>query len=284
MTAPDPRPTSASEPAAESRSEAAPQIAPSPFNLPDVRQVPVRQPLDWLRRGWADFGPASAFYGVCFALMGGFIHMVFREAPQYVTSLAMGFMLVGPFLAIGLYDLSRQKGLGGPVRLVPSLTAWRANPGAIGVYVLILTVIFLVWARASLVTFALFHDEGLPSLVALVAQLARGENIALILAWLGVGLLFAALVFALSVVSIPFLLDARAEAVTAAAASVVALVRNLPAMVLWAALIALMTSAGLALFYVGLVVVVPVIGHATWHAYKDLIGPRADIPPTPGNT
>lgn len=254
----------------------APEVAPSPFNLPEVRQVAAGRPLHWLRLGWADFGPGSAFYGLCFALMGGVIHLVFREAPQYVTSLAMGFMLVGPFLAIGLYDLSRQKQISGRARLLPSLTAWRANPGAIGVYVLILTVIFLVWARASLVTFALFHDEGLPSLVALVAQLARGENIGLILAWLGVGLLFASLVFALSVVSIPFLLDARAEAVTAAAASVVALVRNLPAMGLWAGLIALLTGAGLVLFYIGLIVVVPVIGHATWHAYKDLIGPRAD--------
>lgn len=257
----------------------APETAPSPFNLPEVRQVPPMRPLSWLRKGWTDFGASSAFYGVCFALMGGVIHLMFREAPQYVTSLAMGFMLVGPFLAIGLYDLSRQKALTGAPRLLPSLTAWRANPGAIGVYVLILTVIFLVWARASLVTFALFHDEGLPSLVALVAQLARGENIALIFAWLGVGLLFATLVFALSVVSIPFLLDARAEAVTAAAASVVALVRNLPAMALWAALIAVLTGVGLALFYVGLIVVVPVIGHATWHAYKDLIGPRADSQP-----
>lgn len=254
----------------------APELAPSPFNLPEVRQVETVRPLQWLRRGWADFGAGSAFYGVCFALMGGVIHLGFREAPQYVTSLAMGFMLVGPFLAIGLYDLSRQISISGNARLLPSLTAWRANPGAIGVYVLILTVIFLVWARASLVTFALFHDEGLPSLVALVAQLARGENIALILAWLGVGFIFATLVFALSVVSIPFLLDARAEAVTAAAASVVALTRNLPAMALWAGLIAFLTGVGLALFYVGLIVVVPVIGHATWHAYKDLIGPQAD--------
>jgi uncharacterized membrane protein len=257
----------------------APQIAPPPFSLPSVRRVPLSRPLRWLRLGWADFGAGSAFYGVCFAFMGGFIHLVFREAPQYVTSLAMGFMLVGPFLAIGLYDLSRQKGLTGTAHLLPSLTAWRVNPGAIGVYVLILTVIFLVWARASLVTFALFHDQGLPSLVALVAQLARGENIPLILAWLGVGLLFATLVFALSVVSIPFLLDARAEAVTAAAASVMALTRNLPAMLLWAALIALLTGLGLALYYVGLVVVVPVIGHATWHAYKDLIGPGPEGQP-----
>lgn len=258
---------------------AAPELSPNPFHLPEVRQVPAMRPFVWLRRGWADFGPGSAFYGLCFAVMGGIIHLVFREAPQYVTSLAMGFMLVGPFLAIGLYDLSRQKALRGRARLVPSLTAWCANPGAIGVYVLILTVIFLVWARASLVTFALFHDEGLPSLVTLVAQLVRGENIPLILAWLGVGLLFAALVFALSVVSIPFLLDARAEAVTAAAASVVALARNLPAMALWAGLIAVLTGAGLALFYVGLVVVVPVIGHATWHAYKDLIGAHAAAQP-----
>ncbi|MBL8515437.1 MAG: DUF2189 domain-containing protein [Betaproteobacteria bacterium] len=254
----------------------APELAPSPFNLPEVRRVPVSRPFRWLRKGWADFDAGSAFYGVCFALMGGAIQFVFREAPHYASSLAMGFLLVGPFLAIGLYDLSRQKEMRGAARLLSSLTAWRANPGAIGVYVLILTVIFLVWARASLVTFALFHHQGLPDLATLVAQLVRGENFVLILAWLGVGAVFAALVFALSVVSIPFLLDARAEAVTAAAASVLALARNPLAMFIWAALIATLTVAALAAFHVGLIIVAPVIGHATWHAYRDVIGPRTE--------
>ena len=258
--------------APEQVSSPAPEGAtPALFLLPGVRSVEATRPLRWLRAGWADLGVGSYFYGACFAAMGGLIHLVFREAPQYVTSLAMGFMLVGPILAIGLYDLSRQREQGGAAHLMPSLTAWRTNPGAIGIYVLLLTVIFLIWARASLVTFALFHDEGLPSLAGLVSQILKGENLTLIFAWLGVGLLFAALVFAISVVSIPFLLDVRAEAVTAAASSVLALVRNLPAMLVWAGLIVLLTGIGLMLFYVGLMLTVPLIGHATWHAYRDLI-------------
>lgn len=245
------------------------------FSLPEVRTVEASRPLRWLRAGWADMGAGSIFYGACFAAMGGLIHVVFREAPQYVTSLAMGFMLVGPILAIGLYDLSRQREQHGAARFLPSLIAWRSNPGAIGIYVLLLTVLFLIWARASLVTFALFHDEGLPSLAGLIGQLLKGENLALIFVWFGVGLLFASLVFAISVVSIPFLLDVRAEAVTAAAASVLALARNLPAMIVWAGLIVLLTGVGMVLLYVGLMVTVPLIGHATWHAYRDLIVPAS---------
>lgn len=253
----------------------APETAPPLFALPEVRSVPVNRPLEWLRRARQDYTRCSAFYGICFAAMGLAIHFVFRAAPQYASSLAMGFLLVGPFLAIGLYDLSRQRESGGKIDFRASLTAWRANPGAIGIYVLLLTVIFLVWARASLVTFALFSDQGLPNLAAVVAQILRLENITFLMVWFGVGLLFATLVFAISVVSVPFLLDARAEAVTAAAASVLALSRNLPAMLVWAALIVGLTFIGLLTFYIGLILVMPLIGHATWHAYRDLIGQSA---------
>lgn len=256
----------------------APETAPPLFSLPEVRSVPAGRPLEWLRRARHDYSRYSAFYGFCFAAMGLAIHFVFRAAPQYASSLAMGFLLVGPFLAIGLYELSRQQESGGKTDFRASLIAWRSNPGAIGIYVLLLTVIFLVWARASLVTFALFSDQGMPNLAAVIAQILRLENITFLAVWFGVGLLFASIVFAISVVSVPFLLDARTEAVTAAAASVLALARNLPAMLVWASLIVGLTLIGLLTFYLGLVLVVPLIGHATWHAYRDLINTGAPTP------
>ena len=245
------------------------------FSFPPIREVALVQPFSWLARGWADLRanpPASLFYGLCFAVMGLIQLVVFRFAVDYTSTLTMGFMLAGPFMAIGLYALSRQRERGEPVNFRASLVAWRENTGGIGIYVLILTVVFLVWARASLVTFALFESRAMPTWVLFFQQITSFSNLPFIATFFGVGLLFASLVFAFSVVSIPYLLDRRADAVTAAAVSVMALARNPLTMLLWALLIVLLIGIGMATAYVGLLVTGPLIGHATWHAYRDLVG------------
>ena len=254
--------------------DAAPES--SHFTFPAIREVAASRPFTWIRLGFDDMcaqPAASAFYGVCFAAMGVVLLLVFHFAIDYTSTLAMGFMLLGPFLCIGLYDLSRQREIDPPARLRRSLVAWRGNPGGIGIYVLILTVVFLVWARASLVTFALFESHAMPTWATFFRQLAALQNIGFILAFFGVGLVFATLVFAFSVVSIPYLLDRRADAVTAAAVSMIALVRNPAAMLVWAALIVVLISVGLLTAYIGLVLTGPLVGHATWHAYRDLVAP-----------
>ena len=248
------------------------------FTFPAIREVEAGWPLIWLARGIADIRAqpgASAFYGLCFAAMGVVQLLVFRFAIDYTSTLSMGFMLLGPFLCIGLYDLSRQRETEPTANLRRSLVAWRENPGGIGIYVLILTVVFLVWARASLVTFALFESNAMPNWAAFFVQLAAMQNVGFLLAFFGVGLIFAIIVFAFSVISIPYLLDRRADAVTAAAVSVMSLVKNPVAMMVWAALIALLIGIGLVTAYVALVLTGPLIGHATWHAYRDLVGPSA---------
>lgn len=250
-------------------------VAPPLFDLPAVREVPAGRAFTWLARGVRDIAAMpwmSGFYGLCFAAMGVLLLLMFRFAVDYTSTLAMGFMLVGPFFAIGLYDLSRQREAGGTVHFARSLTAWRDNAGGIGIYVLILTIAFLVWARASMVTFALSESGALPTWSSFFVQLAAMKNLGFVGAFFGVGLLFAALVFAFSAISIPYLLDRRADAVTAAAASVLAIARNPVAMGVWALLIVLLIGAGLATLYVGLVFTGPLIGHATWHAYRDLVG------------
>ncbi len=245
------------------------------FSFPVIRTVPTRQPLVWLARAWADIRAhpaASLFYGGCFAGMGIVLLLVFHFAVNYTSTLAMGFMLLGPFLCIGLYDLSRQREAGGRSSLARSLVAWRGNPGGIGIYVLILTVAFLVWARASLVTFALFETNAMPSWDLFFVQLAAMQNVPLVVAFFGVGMVFASIVFAFSVLSIPHLLDPKSDAVTAAAVSIAALVRNPLAMLFWAMCIALLIMFGLVTAYLGLLVTGPLIGHATWHAYRDIVG------------
>ncbi len=247
---------------------------PTTSTIPGVRAVSAAAPFGWLASGWRDCRAhplPSAFYGVCFASMGWLIAFTFRHAYEYVSALVTGFFLVGPFFAIGLYELSRRRERGQPAWLAPTLDAWRPNVGAIGMFALVLGVILLVWARASLIVFALFYTGEMPTVAGFVGQIVSPDNLEFLLAYLCVGGFFALLVFAISVVSVPMMLDRDTDGVVAVLTSLRAFAANVPAMVVWGAIIVALTAAGFALFFVGLVVTVPVIGHATWHAYRALV-------------
>jgi uncharacterized membrane protein len=242
--------------------------------LPGVRTVGTLVPFSWLAAGWGDFRAhplPSAFYGACFAAMGWLIAITFRHAYEYVSALITGFFLVGPFLAIGLYELSRRRERGEPAWLAPSLDAWRPNVGAIGMFALVLAVILLVWARASLIVFALFYTSEMPSVDRFLEQIFSLDSIEFLFAYFCVGGFFAVLVFAISVVSVPMMLDRNTDGIVAVLTSLKTFAANVPAMIVWGLLISAVIGAGFALFFVGLVVAVPVIGHATWHAYRALV-------------
>lgn len=247
--------------------------------FPTVREVSLGAPLRWIGRGIADLracpGP-SLFYGLCFAAMGGMTITMFLHAYEYIAALASGFLLVGPLVAMGLYEISRRRERGEPSALAPTLTVWRRNMSNIGVFAVVLGVVLLVWARASMVVFALFYTEAMPSLDSLIEQILTLSNLEFLGAYFGVGLIFATIAFAASVVSVPLMLDRNQDAITAMLASFGALLNNPGPMLVWAGLIVLCTAIGFATFNIGLVILMPIIGHATWHAYRDLIEP---LPP-----
>jgi len=242
--------------------------------IPGVRVVSATAPCGWLAAGWRDYRAhplPSAFYGACFATMGWLIAFTFRNAYEYVSALATGFLLVGPFLAIGLYELSRRRERGEPLRLARTLNAWAPNVGAIGMFALVLGIVLLVWARASLIVFALFYTGEMPTVAGFLEQVLSPDNLEFVFAYLCVGGFFAVLVFSISVVSVPMMLDRDTDGVVAVLTSLKTVGANVPAMIVWGALIVALTAAGFALLFVGLVVTVPVIGHATWHAYRALV-------------
>ena len=248
--------------------------AAQPF--PEIRSIGVSAPFRWLRRGLADFracARASLFYGFCFTGMGLLATFVFAHAYEYTAAVTTGFFLVAPFFAMGLYELSRRRERGLPGVLVPTLTVWRRNLGNIALFAGVLTVVFLIWARASMVVFAMFYTQEMPSLDGFLSQLLSLDNLDFLLAYLFVGAGFAMFVFAVSVVSIPLMLDRNQDAVTSMLASLKALMLNPLPLLVWAALIVTLTLVGFLSFHIGLVVTMPVLGHATWHAYRELVEP-----------
>jgi uncharacterized membrane protein len=150
---------------------------------------------------------------------------------------------------------------------------WRRNAGNIAVFAGVLTVIFLIWARASLVVFAMFYTQELPNLTGFLTQVLALENLEFLIVYFAVGLVFALLVFAVSVVSIPLMLDRNQDAITSMLASIRALAENPLPLLFWAVLIVGATLLGFLSFHIGLAVLMPVVGHATWHAYRDLVEP-----------
>ena len=244
--------------------------------VPPVRVVSFAAPFRWLRLGWGDFraaGLASIFYGIVFACMGRLLSYVFSHAYEYVWALTSGFMLVGPFLALGLYDLSRRRERAQPLALRPTLFAWRRNVSSLGVFGLVLGVLLLLWSRASLIVIAVSFPDQMPNFENFTRNLLEPSHLQFLAVYCTVGAVFASLVFATAVISVPMMLDRDdTDGIVAALTSLRNCAENLGVMLLWGLLITVLTALGFALFHVGLIVVVPVIGHATWHAYRDIVG------------
>lgn len=242
--------------------------------FPVIRQVEVKALRHWLRAGCSDLrrgGFASLFYGACFAIAGWLMYVVFAEAYALFTGLTTGFLLLGPFLALGLYDISRRIEIGVPPRLGRTLAAWRPNLPNVGVYAAVLAVVLLIWARASIIVFALFFAGGLPTFGDVVHTVLTFQQPDFAVAYFAVGGFFAIFVFAFSLIALPLMLDRRTDGITAAIASLMVCLRNPAPMLLWSACIVVLVGIGFATLFVGLVVTMPLVGHATWHAYRDVI-------------
>lgn len=253
--------------------------AEASFVWPTVLTLPPTAPLIWLSRGFNDMlrePVPSLFYGVVLAAMGWLFTRYLGGAIG--LALSTGFLLIGPFLAVGLYDISRRIETGEPVELRPTLTAWRANAPAIGFFALILMLSLAVWMRVSVVLVAFFLPEGVETLQGLLLALRTSPDMwTFILIYMVVGGFLAVFSFATAAVSLPMLLDRkRMDAITAMIVSVNLIRTNPAALGLWAVLIVALVAAGFATWYLGLVVTIPMIGHATWHAYRASLAPEGD--------
>lgn len=231
-------------------------------------------PFRWLMAGLRDLRAQPGiglFYGVCFWFMAITLGAVFRAKPEYTLSIASGCLLVGPFLAMGLYEVSRRRELGLMPELSTSLTCWDAHMRSMGMLVLVLMVLELLWGRAALVVFAVFFNTGMPSTTGVIKAVFNPENWEFVAVYLAIGGLFAALVFSTAVVSIPMILDRDTDAVSAAITSIRVVFANPGVMLLWGVLITALIAAALLPWGLGLILIGPLLGHASWHAYRGAV-------------
>jgi uncharacterized membrane protein len=239
----------------------------------ELRPLTMRDPLRWLALGVRDFVRCPAiglFYGACFMVMGWALLKMYEQAPAYVMALSAGFLLMGPFLCLGLYRASQRLEAGEKPDFGDSLLAWDTRTGTLAIFGFVLLVLEMLWGRATLVIFAVSFD-GMPDLKGSLLALLDPENIGFISAWLTVGALFAALIYSISVVSIPMILHRQTDAITAGLTSLRLVLTQTGVLLWWGFLIGVIITLALLPWFVGLLVAGPVIGHATWHAYRSAV-------------
>ena len=243
-----------------------------PFVAP-CRKLSLWAPFRWIRLGIADLLQApqqSLVYGLVVAVLIGAVSLVawFRGSQWIMFAMLGGFVFLAPLVCVGLYAISAQLERGQEPVLARSLrAALRRHIGNEAVFALVLLVIFLVWSRAAvIVTAVMFPTDGNPTTAELVSFLAFGS---------GVGAIFAAVTFSASAFSLPMIMHRDVDSVTAIVTSVNAVLRNKGAMLVWLAIIVLALALGVVTAFVGLVVMIPIIGYATWHAYEETIDASA---------
>jgi uncharacterized membrane protein len=241
-------------------------IDPKPFVAP-CRDLKSGAPLLWLKSGWQDFraapGLSLAWGGFCW-LLSTLVAFAAWKAVGWVLllSLLSGFIFVAPLLAFGMYSVSRQLCLGNKPSLAQTLRAARKPFTNSLVFALVLLVIFLLWARAGTMVHIFFPSTGEVQLKDLVLYLGVGS---------AVGSIFASFCFAASVFSLPFIANRDVDVITAVVSSINAVLRNRRTMLLWGIMIALFTALGFVTGMLGFILIIPLLGYATWHGYRDAL-------------
>lgn len=239
---------------------------PLPF-CARVNTVPSSAPVKWIQQGAADMKKAPAVslaYGLALTVLSVLLtYMAWTYgALGLYLGMATGFLLIGPVLAIGLYSFSCQIEHGRKPVLGYCMRQSGVRIKDILIFSFILLIVFLLWARAATVVHIFFPENADYSIMDLALFLGIGTAI---------GAVFSSIVFTTSAFALPMLMDRKTDAITAVITSINAVLRNKKTMLIWAIMIVSFVFVGFLTFFIGFIVLLPLIGHATWHAYRDTI-------------
>jgi uncharacterized membrane protein len=264
--------------------ESLPRIVP-PLPRPNerARNLPRRTALDWLRAGWRDFrtNPVpSLVYGILvYALSIAVVSAMFRLGSSFLLFPALsGFLVMGPLVAAGLYEKSRRLEQGETATIRQMLLVRPVSSYQAVFLGLLLLLLFMLWQRAAVLLYALHMGvRPFPGFDEMLAQVfTTPMGLSLLLSGTAVGGLFAAFAFAVSVFAVPMMLEERTDALTAMGISLALVWNNLAVMLAWGAIVVALFLLSVATGFVGLVIVFPVLGHATWHAYRAIRSTRSE--------
>lgn len=238
-----------------------------PFVAPCKKLSPWA-PFRWVKLGIKDLVQApqhSMAYGLTVALMIGIVCLLawFRGSQWIMFAMVGGFVFLAPLTCVGLYAISAQLERGEqPIMARSARAAWKRHFGNEMIFALALLVIFLVWARAAVMVSVFFPTDGIPTFKDWFMYLGFGSMI---------GAVFAAITFSASAFSLPMIMHRDVDSITAIVTSVNAVLRNKRAMIVWLTIVVVSLLIGVATAFVGLIVIVPVIGYAAWHGYLETI-------------
>ena len=259
---------------------------PLPARAFRIRQLPPGRAAAWLVLGWRDMrdiGWPSYLHGLIVCLIGIVLALMSLETSLLLPGFASAFVLIGPLLATGLYALSRRRGQNMHADLETAVKAWRCAGSRLLTFSLLLLGVALAWVAISALLFRIFLQGEAMTAPALVEFMLTRDTLHF-MQWTVLGSLLAATVFACSVITIPLLMEREVSTRSAILSSVRTVGENPVTMVVWALCIALATLVSLATGMLGFIFLYPLIGHASWHAYRDLaeIDDR-EIPLNPDN-
>ncbi len=258
----------------------------SPGYRPEIQTLTMDQPMVWLRKGWQDLrrNPVIAIaYGAVIALVYAAIVFFALSTQLYQVGIQLtaGFILLAPMMALGFYGISQKNERGEQARFLDTFRIWRVNHRGLLGMGLLMVLLFLAWFMTSMWTAAFLAESkdelalflGSETFPEFYRTLVTNLTIPMFLGYFLVGLVAVMVAFAFTAVSIPMLMDRpETDAITALIISWEAVMHNWKPMLWWAVLIAFFTGLGLAFFYVGLAITMPLLGFATWHAYRDMLG------------
>ena len=239
-----------------------------------IRDVPSTSPIKWFKSGLKDFKHsffASFSLGMIYVLIGMLMLWLAWEHPLYITTLVASFLLIGPVVAVGFYCMSRTLEKGEKPRLSQGFEALKFNTVSLISFSFVLAFIVGIWALVATVITALYADSIALGDDIWMSLLQNDHFSSFIILYLLVGALFSVVAFSISVISVPLITDRKTDFVTAMITSVKTVLKNPVAMLSWAIFIAIMIFLGMLFFYIGLAVTLPIVGHASWHAYRDLV-------------